>query len=825
MRADLIAACRSLIASKSFTAIAVVVLALGIGLTTAIYSVVDAVLLRRLPYSESERLVEIREGHQSIEADSFRPVAPQDFLDWDAAQDVFDSLAAIATSQVSIAALGSEPEDLSLRRVTADFFDTLRFSAALGRTFGPEHEVEGRDRVIVLSHAFWQHRFGGDTSAVGRTVALNGVSYDILGVLPPDAVYPAGSTRSAGAYVPLVFTPSERVRVGSGRAFYLSTVARLKPGVTLTTAQAQMDQIAATLRAAHPVWNEGHRARIRSLQEAAVGDNWRSWLWLLLAVAAVVLAIACVNVALLQLSRAVSREHEISVRASLGAGRWRLIRQLLVEHLVLALLGAILGSLVAVVSVDAFKATLPGGMPRLGEVRIDERVLGMATVIATLAGLAAGIVPALVLSNAPVARGLSTGIRLLAGGARRPMLSMLVVVEIASTVVLLVAAALFVRTFAAAAAILPGFETARLLTATLAPLPGPGLLRVGAAEAIVTRSPRTGEARGLPQQDIQALIDRLSGTPGIAAAAFAQPGLPLGGSSMGMGIEIRGRVVPADAYVAFRRVTAGYHAALGIPLLAGRHLAPTDAAHATPALVVNAAAVRAFFAGASPLGAVVIFDETEHEIVGVVGDVRQRLEEPVEPEVNVLVGAGLAGGRPPSGQLAVRMSGDPNVAIQLVKRAAAEVMPTRPLRTITTMDQLIAQETVWRRFDMWMISGFAMCGLLIAAVGVYGMLAFGVERRTREIGVRMALGATPAAVARLVFSETGLLLGCGVVAGATAAAWLSSLFERYLYGVGPRDATAFVVAAAVMSVAALAAAVMPVKRAVRVEPVVALRAE
>jgi putative ABC transport system permease protein len=386
MRSDVVAAIRSLTGAKTFTAVAIVVLAIGIGASSAIYSVADAVMFRQLPFADADRLVTVKESRPPASPDEAPPVLPQNFLDWDAQQDVFDALAAVTLRRVTVMDAGaSAPEDLLLLRTTADFFDVIRFAPVLGRTFGREHEDDRRSKVIVLTHVLWQTRYGGDSAIVGRTITLDHEPYEVIGVLASEAAYRGGSVRGAQAIVPYVVPAAERVRMAGVSASYLSTVARLKPGTSLAQAQAQMDQIAASLRAEHPSWNENHHVRVAPLLDEFVNTEWRRWLWLLLGAAGVTLLIACVNVALLQLARAATREHEMSVRASLGAGRWRVIRQLLVENVLLAMMGTAAAVAVASGGVAVLKAAIPSAMPRLDEVHVDLRVLAVMTAVALVA--------------------------------------------------------------------------------------------------------------------------------------------------------------------------------------------------------------------------------------------------------------------------------------------------------------------------------------------------------------------------------------------------------------------------------------------------------
>jgi predicted permease len=816
MRQDLVAAYRALTASKTFTAVAVTVLALGIGATAAIYSVVDHALFRELRFADADRLIVVREHRPSAPPDSTTPIAPQNFLDWDAQQDVFDPLAAYATSRVTIVEPGQEPEDLAVRRTTADSFAVLGLRPALGRFYGAEHEVEGRNRLVVLSHGLWQRRYGANPAIVGQTIPLDGVPHEILGVLPPWATTSGGPAGNVEAFVPLAFPSSERIRVPNSGPRYLTSVGRLKPGMSLARAQDRMDQIAAGLRAAHPVWNEEHFVRLVPLQDQML-SGWRSWLWMLLASAGMVLLIAAATVALLQLSRAAAREHEMSVRMSLGGSRWRLIRQLLVDNVALVVSGTLAALAVAHGAVGLLKAAMPGAMPRLDEVSVDLRVLGAMMAVAVVAGIGVGVAPALHLSAPRLALGLKDAMQSVSGKASQRARRAFVVAEVALAVVLLVGAALFVRSFRAATTVDLGFDHTGVWTVTVT---APQRRPARPEEQRVVAATVAPDTRFLEE-----LVERVSELPGVTDVAYALPGLPLGGSGSSSSFEIRGRVLPGDPWAMVRRVTPGYHRTLRIPLLEGRLLSADDRPSDTPPMLINRAVVRAFFDGTSPLGQTVVIGEVAHVVVGVIGDVRHSAEEPPQPEVNVPLWAGGRGLRGVSGHLAVRATADSQVLWPLVRRIAIEVLPDLPVRSAPTLEARFAMATAWRRFDMWLVSLFSLLGVLIGAIGLYGVLAYGVGQRTREIGVRMALGATPGGVVRLVASEAAALVATGVGMGAVASWWLVDSIRGYLFEVEPRDVTSFTVAIGLMIAASLLACVVPARGAVRVDPSDALRAQ
>ena len=465
MRDDLKAALRSFRSSKTFTAVALIVLMLGIGATTAIFSVVDAVVLRALPFDEHDRLVAVGErrapgpnpdpGRDPLQLSS---IAPQNYLDWLQQQQVFESIAAMAGASATLREPGAEPEDLRGLRVTAAFFDVLRIRPALGRAFLAENEVDGNHRVVVLSDSLWRRRFSGDAAVVGRVIPLEGGSYEVLGVMPADVTYPLGVERPTDLWMPYVVPPNERIRNPSSSSYYLQSVARLKPGVSLTQAQAQMDQVAAAIEQANPKWNKDHRVGVRPLRDHLVGARTKSWMLMLLGAVALVLLIACANVANLLLARATTREREVGIRAALGAGRWRLVRQLMVESMLLSMIGAALSIVLAWWAVQVLRTSMPDNVPRVATIALDLRVLAAAAGLALVTGVLFGILPALQLSRPDLTRVLKDGSRGSVGAGRQRLRSALVVAEVALAVVLLVGAALFIGSFVTLMRIDPGFD-------------------------------------------------------------------------------------------------------------------------------------------------------------------------------------------------------------------------------------------------------------------------------------------------------------------------------------------------------------------------------
>jgi putative ABC transport system permease protein len=810
MRDDVKTAWRSLRSSKTFTAVALIVLALGIGASTAIFSVVDAVVLRALPFDEHDRLVAVGErqppGSQADpnDPDAIGAASAQNYLDWAAEQRVFETIAAIAMGMSTLREPGVEPEDLPSQRVTSGFFDVLRVRPTLGRAFTLDNEVEGRHRVVVLSDAIWRRRFGADAAVVGRPIRLDDGAYEVVGVMPPDFAFPVGSPRPTAMWMPYVVPAEERVRNPASRDWYLHAIGRLKDGVSLQHARSQMDQIAASVQQLHPQWNGNRGVGVRPLVDHWVGARTKSWLVMLLGAVAIVLLIACANVANLLLARSTVRRREIAVRAALGAGRWRLVRQLLVESVMLAFGAASVGILLAWWGVEVLRASMPDGVPRVANIAIDFRVLATTVLISTATGLLFGIVPALQLSKPDLTTALKDGSPAAVGGRRRWAGGALVVAEVALAVVLLVGAALFIGSFAALIRIDPGFDARNVLTAGVYP-------RFVSLGAIAP-----------PPRDVAAifgdLTERLARAPRVAHVGAVTPGLPMSGGMTGHTFKVPNR--PWET-VSVRWVTWDYHRALGMRLVRGRLFEPTDRKGAAGAVIINESTAKQFYPGEDPIGRTVEI-ERDRTIVGVVGDVHQfSLEVAPRAEVYVPMLQSDAFGA----DLVVRTTGDPYDVLPAVKSAVHDLFPDVPLRGVRTMEEVLARRVAQRKLNMLLLGLFGVLGLVISAVGIYGMMAYVVSQRRREIGVRMALGATPRSVVGMVLKSATLHVTIGLVIGGAGAWYLSAAAKAFLFRVEPTDPRAFAAALVALSLAALIAAAVPARRAASVDPMVALRTE
>ncbi len=822
MRDDLKAAFRSLRSAKGFTTAAVILLTLGVGATTAIFSVVDAVVLRGLPFDEHDRLVAVGERPQPLgdvgradrDPDALAAVAPQNYVDWAAEQQVFESMAAVASGWLTLHERGTEPESLVPQRVTAGFFTTLRVRPAIGRPFSADDEVEGRDRVAILSDGLWRRRFGADPRIIGRRIALENLEggpaassagYDVVGVMPAEFAYPVGATRPTDVWVPYVVPPGQRTRNPAQFSRYLQVIARLKPGVSLAQSQSQMDQIAVALERANPVWNKDSGIRVRPLVDHIVGARIRSWMLLLLGAVGVVLLIACANVANLLLARASARGHELGVRAALGASRWRLVRQLMTESFLLSIAGAACAVVVAWWAVRVLRVSMPDGVPRVTTIAIDPRVLLAAAGLSLLTAILFGIFPALQLSKPDLTTALKQAGRSNAGSPSERLRNTLVIAELALAVILLVGAALFTGSFVSLLRIDPGFNPAHVLTAQISPRLELGRQPADFGPALADVVDRVGRIRGVIQASMS---DGVPFSGGITTTSITIPGTANSGPGAG-------------AFVTIRQVTPGYHQALGIPILKGRAFNSTDRKGRPDVAIISASAARQYFPGTDPIGRVAgIYGN--RTIVGVAGDVHQ-----FNIETNPIAEAyvPMAQGRVTGGILAVRTNGRPYDVLSEVKAAVFGALPEVPLRNVASMDEVFERRIAQRKVTMLLLGLFGILGLTIAVVGVYGVMSYLVAQRTHEIGVRMALGATASDVVGMVVGNGCMLLAAGLAIGGLAAWYLSAAAGAFLFQITPTDPRAFAAAILSLTLAALAATAVPARRAARVDPMVALRNE
>jgi putative ABC transport system permease protein len=783
-----------------FSAVAMLALALGIGANTAIFSVVNGVLLRPLPFRDPGRIVTVWQRDAQTGNDRER-VSPANFLDYRERNRVFEGMAALRPYGLDYTGEG-EPETWPAWLVTEGFFEVVGAGALHGRTFLPEEYRPDGANAVVLGHGLWRRKFGADPAVVGRSVVLDGRPHTIVGVMPPEFHF----TQERELIAPVVFGEQERARRG---ATYLGVIARLEPGVSVEQAEADMGAVAARLAEEYPQVNRRMGAAVLPLDEHMVG-HVRPALLVLLGAVGFVLLIACANVATLLLARGAARERELAVRAALGAGRARLARQLLTENLALALLGGLLGLLLAWWGVGFVRALNPGDLPRIEQVRLDGEVLGFALAASLLTALAFGLLPAARLSRPDVGGVLGGAGRRAPGLGRRSLGGALVATEIALALVLLAGAGLLVRSFARLTQVDPGFSAENVLT-----------LQVHVYD--LNPEPRQQAAY------FERALERLRALPGVAAAGAgsAPPFIGEGGIEIDapFAIDRRPQPGPGEEPTAFHSVTTdGYFAALGIPLLRGRLFTAADHEEGAPVVLINETMARRYWPGEDPVGQTItvrrLGGAVSREIVGVVGDVRHTGLDSV-PRAEIFLHHLQA----PFGSMTfvVRAASDPLALLPAVKQEIWAVNKNQPFYSVRAMDELVSESLGGRRFSLVLLGSFAAVALSLAGVGVYGLVSFSTRQRTHEIGVRMALGARPGDVLRSVIGEGLLLALPGVVLGLAGAFVLTRFLEGMLFGVAPRDPATFVAISVLLLAVAVLASYLPARRATRIDPMQALR--
>lgn len=814
---DLRHAARGLRKTPSFSLIAIGVLALGIGSATAIFSVVDAVVLRGLPFPDHERLAVVLEYGPSTSPQG-QVTTMQTFLDWRREQQSFETLSAVARTNLTVMNERGEPLRVVGQRVTHDFFQTLGVAPLLGRAFTPEEERAEAPRVVVLSHAFWRSHFGGDPEVLDQGLEADDVRWRIVGVLPPGVSYPVATTPATDVYVPARITQSDTVR-GRGRNYTWTAIGRLRPGITAAMAQDEMSAITASLETASPEWYPGTRARVVSLHHRLVGSV-REWLILLLGSTALVLIIACANVANLMLARATVRAREVGIRAALGAGRWRLVRMQVAEGLLLSVSGAIGGVLLALAAVSIITASLPSTLPRAADIGIDLRVLGVAMAAAVALGMLLGLLTALQSSRPDITAALRDGGRSMTAGRGGTLRSGLVVAEVALAVMLLVGAGLFTASFIQLMRIDTGFDHERVLTFSVFAPFDPQAREQAQREG---RDYQAERVRAFMPR-LQAMLGEIAAVPGVDGVAAVNGGVPLTGSYMRSGVLLPGReeLTGADS-VDLRQVTAGYLELLRIPLIRGRYLTGDDVRSGAKVVVINETAAARYWPGADPLGQQMAHNREDgmRTVVGVVGDIRH-----LGPEGSRQQEAYVPLEKTSGASIVVRTSADPATAVlPNLRRAVWSVDPRQYVPNDVTLSEMLSQMVAQRRFNMALLALLGVMALVIAAAGVYGVMAYVVSQRTQEIGVRMALGARPADVVSMVMGRAGLLIAAGLVIGG-AGAWVAAEgVQPFLFLVGSNDWRIFATAAASLAAAGLVACLLPARRAARVDPLIALRAD
>ena len=800
---DIRYAMRNLVKRPAFTIIATITLALGIGANSAIFSAVYSLLFKPLPFPEIHRVITIWDKQPS-QGYTHNEVAMANYLDWRAQNHSFDQLALYRWWNVNLTG-NDTPERIQGFLITANYTDVTGIKPMIGRAFTAEENQPGKGDVAMIANSLWQRRFGADPNVVGKTITVNGVPLTIVGVMPNSLSYPVPGE----IYAPLTIAP-ELASNRQSHEFYV--VGRLKPGVTVKSAQADIDNITARLQQQYPETNTGLGATVFPI----VADTVRKYdtgVWVAMGAVAFVLLIACANVANLMLARASGRHREIALRAALGATRWRIVRQLLTESVIVALLGGVLGLLIAVWGVEALRAANPGDAakfaPGWNQLGINFPVLAFTIGLSVLSGLVFGLAPALQISKPNLNESLKEGSRQ-SSGRSHGLRSSLVVFEVALSLVLLVCAGLFFRSFLTLFKTDPGFNPDHVLTMNL----------------MLPHAKYNEEAKGAAFY--KELVQRVKATPGVESAA-AVNFLPLGGSNASDAYLVEGAPKPPPGQEndgRYRVCTPDYFKTMRIPIVKGRAFTVQDKAGATPVVIVNETLARKQWPGQDPIGKRIRFDYPLDkapwmEIVGISKDVRHELTLEVTPELYL-----------PHAQdswnsmvLVARTSVDPASLAGAIRRHVWAIDKDQPVFDVRTMEEVRAISVGLQAFTSTMTAVFAAVALLLASIGIYGVMAFVVTQRTQEIGIRMALGARSVDVLRLVLSNGMKLALIGLLIGLAVAWGVTRFFAKLLFGVQPTDLLTFAVVSACLLTAAFLACYVPARRATKVDPLEALRYE
>jgi putative ABC transport system permease protein len=798
---DILYGIRSLVRNPAFTAIAIITLSLGIGANTAIFSVVNAVILRPLPFADAERIVWLWDTLPQLPT---APTSLPEFLDWKEQNRSFEYLAAFQTGNMFLDS-GDGTEDVPVGLVTPEMFSLFRVNPIIGRTFTNEETLPGRFRVAVLSYSTWQNRFGSDPNISGRTIQLNGRAYTIIGVMPAGFAFPERAT----LWRPLPIDPATLDR----GPHYLNVVGRLKPDVMLAQAQADMSALAARLSQQHPEKTSGHGVKIVGLADIVVGDIGRA-LFVLLGAVGFVLLIACANLANLMLARIGGREREIAVRTALGASRLRIVRQLLTESLLLAVAGGGIGLLLASWAVRWFVSLSPNTIPRVDEISVDPRVAGFTLLVSVATGVLFGLVPALQVSRTDLTDALKESGRTTAGLRKHRLRSALVVSEVALSLVLLVGAGLLIRSFAKLNQVDPGFNPEQVLTMGVSLLPN--------------KYPEDQQVATFYSQ----ILERSATVPGVTSVS-ATTGLPFSGSDTTDNFTIEGRPAiakEAEPLTEYWVVTPRYFQSLGVPLLAGRDFSETDTKQSPNVVVINDEFRRRHFGLENPLGHRLRLQGQERDpllIIGVVGDSRNigLDEQPRAAAYVPFLQDPLSKNLARSLTIVARTKSDPAAVAGSLRAVVTSMDKSVPVYSVKPMTEYLRDSLARRRFSMVLLSTFSGVALVLAALGIYGVISYGVIQRTHEMGIRMALGAQRTDVLKLVLRQAMIVVLVGVGIGLLGSWALTRLMKSLLFNVSVTDPLTFAGIAVLMILIALLACLIPAMRATKVDPLVALRYE
>ena len=797
---------RTLLKNPGFTIVAVTALALGIGANSAIFSVVNAVLLRPLPFKNPEQLVMVWENATHAGFPKNTP-SPPNFLDWQRQNTVFTGMAAMAERSFNLTGVG-EPERLDGRRVSANLFEVLGVSPLLGRTFVPDDDRPGA-HVVLLRYSLWQRRFGSDPNIIGRAVTLNGQSYIVIGVMPRGVHLPGYGNWNDQLWVPIALTNEEITERGT---HFLDVIARIKSGITLKQAQAEMETIAARLAKEYPKYNTRIGATVTPLHEEIVGDI-KPALLVLLGAVGFVLLIACANVANLLLARAAVREKEIALRLALGASRSRLMRQFLTESVLLALLGGGFGLLLAFAGTRVLKTFVPATVLQAQTINIDAKVVVFTALIALVTGIVFGLAPAMHASHSNLNESLKEGGRDSAAGRKGNRLrGLLVIGEVAVSFILLIGAGLLINSFLHLRNLDPGFRTDHLLT-----------MKIDLSEL---KYP-DGERRSLFFEEV---LRRIRVLPGVQSAAVAG-NLPLTYNGDSATIAVEGIPdPPPDQWpdVIYRAIGPGYFSTMGIPIARGRDFTDQDKGDSKKVVVISEKTAQHYWPGQDPIGkrlkpGATNSDVPWREVIGVVKDVRQNdfIAQPkMQMYFNYRQMKDLA-----ANALVVRTSVEPISLATSVRNAIWAVDKDQPVADIDTMDYIVSQAIARQRFSMLLLGSFAALALVLAAVGIYGVMSYSVAQRTHEIGIRIALGAQRGDVVGMTMKQGLKLVGVGLLIGLASAFLLTRVMASLLFGISPTDPATFASICVVLLGVAALASYIPALRATKVDPIVALQAQ
>lgn len=808
---------RGLLKHPGFTLVAVITLALGIGANSAIFTVVNAVLLRPLPFAAPEQLVFIWQTHpfgKRIGIDQLPP-SNADFHDWQEQSNLFEGMSMVDAWGGNLTG-GDTPEHVDGAKVSVNLFSLLRARPLLGRDFTADQAKPGNNRVVILSHKLWQRRFGGDPNVVGQQLQIGGEPYTVQAVMGPDFVFPKDvglpdyfSFAKTEMWLPIALTEEQRTNRSS---HHIAVIARLKPGATLAQAQSQMAGIAKNVEQQNPEQSKDWGTSVNLVHEQVVGAS-RKVILILLGAVGFVLLIACANVANLLLARSASRQKEIAIRTALGAGRARIVRQLLTESILLSLIGGALGVVLASWGVKLLLAFSSDRLPRVAEINIDTRVLFFTFAVSLATGVLFGLVPALQVSKTDINEALKESGRSAMGGRRRQRArNLLVVSEVALSLVLLVGAGLLAKSFVRLQNVSAGFAPDHLLTVNLA----------------LPQEKYKDDA--LKAQFFKQVVERAGGLPGVEAAA-AVSHLPLSGQEELDGFSIEGRTEPTETAQAqtadFRVITPDYFRTMQIPLLKGRFFNEQDRANTTYSIIIDESFARRFFPGEDPLGKRIDEDGSRSDhgfaaIIGVVGGVKHT-DVKAEARPTMYVPAEQSPWQYMT--LVIRSSGDPAALTSALRQEVWAVDNDQPLSEIATMEQLFSKAVAPQRFNTLLLGLFAALALALATIGIYGVIAYSVTQRAQEIGVRLALGASSRDILGLVIGQAMRTSLLGVGLGIIAALGLTRVMTSLLFEVSATDPLVFAGLSALLIAVALVASYIPARRATKVDPLVALRYE